>query len=301
MQLVLDGHGDKLLSGSVVDSFRGFSVVVDEKQNFPFTTKNGFLIKSGLANDVAISATRFDADKVIKKKVKSQKRNCYFSDENLKKHPMNIHQNYSQANCLFECKLEVVQRQMVQQNEKLCVPWFFPSQDESFLEICNPWQTKNFQRLVQNVDDEECKYCLPDCVSTKYKLSLTSAPFGYCDQTNLGLSPLCDLSVNKNLMMNPPIWKDVVKGEYQKFNGEQLPKFISNQPNVFDTIRQYATDEEGKNLAFRAQYEAKPKYNSLEEDITLVNFYFDQSDVVQYLTYLRMTPTDFISKASIFN
>ena len=301
MQLVLDGHGDKLLGSSVVDSFRGFSVVVDEKQNFPFTTKNGILIKSGLANEVVISATRFDADKVIKKEVNSQQRNCYFSDEYPTKYPMKIHQNYSQANCLFECKLSFVKQQMVHQNDKLCVPWFYPSQDESFQEICDPWQTKIFQRHFQNVDDEECKYCLPDCISTKYETSLTAAPFGYCDRTNLGLSHLCDLSANENLMMNPPIWKDVVKREYEKFNGEQLPRFISNPPNLFDNIRQYATNEERENLAFRAQYETNPKYNSLEKDITLVNFYFDQSDVVQYLTYLRMTPTDFISKASRSN
>ena len=294
LQLVLDGHMDKVTSGSVSDSFSGFSVVVDEQQNFPFTARNGIILKSGLENEVTISLTRFDADKKIKEKVSSQKRKCYFPDE----YPMKIHHNYSYANCLFECKLKFAQLKMVEQNKKSCVPWFFPSQDEFLLNICDPWETKNFQSIFKNVNDEECTHCLPDCISTHYKTSLTSAPLGYCDETNLGLSPLCDLSVNKELMLNPPIWKATVDAEYEKFDGGQLPSFIRNPTNLLNNIRQYATDKEGTNLAFRAQYESNKEYDALQNDITLVNFYFDQSDVVQYLTYLRMTPMDFISKVN---
>ena len=283
---------DKVASGSVPDSFSGFSIVVDEPQNFPFTARNGIILKSGLANEVAIRLTRFDADKKIKENVPSQKRKCYFPDE----YPMKIHQNYSYANCLFECKLKFAQLKMVEQNKKPCVPWFFPSQDEFLLNICDPWETKNFQLIFKNVDDEKCTNCLPDCISTHYKTSLTSAPLGYCDETNLGLSPLCDLSFDKDLMVNPPIWKATVVGEYEKFDKGQLPNFVRNSSNFLNNIRQYATDKEGKSFAFRAQYESSTEYDAFEKDVTLVNFYFDQSDVVQYLTYLRMTPMDFISK-----
>ena len=67
---------------------------------------------------------------------------------------------------------------------------------------------------------------------------------------------------------------------------------------MLDNIRQFATEEESINLAFRAQHKNNPSYNAVEEDVTLVNFYFDESEVLQYLSYLRMTPTDFISKVS---
>ena len=292
LQLVLDGHTDKVSSGSISDPFQGFSVVVDGKQKFPFTTRSGILIKSGLANEVVISATRFDADESIKEEVSFEKRKCYFPNE----YSMKIHQNYSYTNCLFECKLEFAQRKMTKQNEKRCVPWFFPSQDKFLYEICDPWQTKKFQSIFQNVDDEECKDCLPDCISTQYETSLTSAPFGYCERTNFGLSPFCDLSVEKNLMVNPPIWRSIVEEEYRKFGGGQIPRFIRSSATLLSNIRQYADAEEGKNLVFRAQYESNIEYNAMEKDITLVNFYFDQSDVVQYVTYLRMTPMDFVSK-----
>ena len=97
-------------------------------------------------------------------------------------------------------------------------------------------------------------------------------------------------------MVNPPIWKATVVGEYEKFDKGKLPNFVRNPSNLLNNIRQYATDKEGKSFAFRAQYESSTEYDAFEKDVTLVNFYFDQSDVVQYLTYLRMTPMDFISK-----
>ena len=244
-----------------------------------------------------MSATRFEADRKIQG-VNPNKRKCYFPDDHPQNHPMKIHQNYTQANCLFECKLEFVQRQIAIEGGKKCVPWFYPSQDEFSLEICDPWQTKKFQTLLQNVEDGKCKHCLPDCVSTKYKTILTSAPFGDCDRTNLGLSRLCDLSFEKRLMVNPPTWKHIVEKEYVTFDGGQIPSFIKNPKNLLDNIRQFATEEESINLAFRAQHENNPSYNAVEEDVTLVNFYFDESEVIQYLSYLRMTPTDFISKVS---
>ena len=98
--------------------------------------------------------------------------------------------------------------------------------------------------------------------------------------------------------MNPPIWKGVVKKEYETLNG-RLPEFIKDQKNVLENIRKYATEKEAKILAFRAQNENSPSYDALTEDITIVNFYFDESDVVQYVKYLRMTPLDFMSKVSM--
>ena len=298
LQLVLDGHRDKIASKSISDTFGGFHIVVDGKENFPFIARNGILVKTGQANEVVLRATRFDPDVRIKTEVPPLKRNCYFPDEHPHQYPMKIHRNYTQTNCLFECKLETVRNQRIADNKtgKTCIPWFYPKENEYILDLCNPWETADFQTLLKNVDDKKCKHCLPDCKSTKYKMSLSSAPFGNCDQTNLGLSPLCDLSTGMNMMMNPPIWKDVVKGEYEIFNGGKIPNFLTNQKNVLKNIRYYATEQEKQHLTLRSQHEQNPSYNALKDDITVVNFYFDEPDVIQYLKYLRMTPIDFISK-----
>ena len=181
--------------------------------------------------------------------------------------------------------------------EERCVPWFYPVEDRYLYEICDPWETTRFQTLLKEVSDDQCSECLPDCRRTKYKTSITAAPFKECDRTNLGISSLCSLNTDTaHMMINPPIWKNAIQGEYKKFNNGSLPTFIENQQGVFSNIRNYSSsDEELRNLVFRAQREKKLTYNALEEDITVVNFYFDESDVIQYTTFQRMTIIDFIS------
>ena len=178
-----------------------------------------------------------------------------------------------------------------------CVPWFYPVEDKYLHEICDPWKTTQFQNLLEEASevDGDCKYCLPDCNATKYKTSISSAPFRICDRTNVATSPLCKISFGSGMMMNPPIWKSSVEAEYEKFNDGDVPEFLTAQQNIMSNIRQYAPKEAVKDLVFRAGRENKLTYNALEEDITIVNFYFEESNVIQFTTFLRMTSMDFLS------
>ena len=116
--------------------------------------------------------------------------------------------------------------------------------------------------------------------------------------TNIGVSPLCDLSTGKNMMMNPPIWKAALTNEYETYNGFELPDFIKNQKGVLSNIRSYVSKKDVKDLVFRAQREKALTYDALEQDITSVNFYFAESNIIQFTTFQRMTVIDFISSVS---
>ena len=300
LELVLDAHTDKIAPGSIADKFRGFHVVIDGKEKYPFTSRNGILVKAGQTNEIAISATRFEADEGIRD-VPKEKRDCLFPDELA----LNLTQNYSQANCFFECKVEYIRKKLLDKNGKHCIPWFYPRKNNTLYEICDPWTTWKFQEELKVVADNVtgCTGCLRDCSSTKYKSSITSAPFRKCDQTNIGVSPLCDLTEEdpRRMMMNPPIWKHEVQGEYEKFNGGSVPDFFKNQPGVLSNLRHYSPSHKVKDLVLRANREKQVTYNAFERDITLVNFYFAESKVIQFKTDLRMTAIDFISSVSIIN
>ena len=297
LQLVLDAHADKVSSGSIADNFRGFHVVIDGKDKYPFTLRNGFLLKSGQENEVIVTATRFEAKEEIKS-VPPSKRNCFFPNE----YHLRLHKLYSQANCFFQCKIDYVREQMYQENETQgrCIPWFYPVEDTHLHELCDPWRTARFQTLLKDVsdDDGDCKNCLPDCASTKYRSRISSAPFKSCDRTNTGASPLCNISLGSDMMMNPPIWKSSVQAEYEKFNGGDPPEFFTKEQSIMSNIRRYAPDEDVNDLIFRAEREMKLTYNALEEDITIVSFYFDESEVIQFATFLRMSTMDFLSSVS---
>ena len=51
-----------------------------------------------------------------------------------------------------------------------------------------------------------------------------------------------------------------------------------------------------KDLTLLNYYEENKNYNAFEKDIAIVNFYFDQSSIVQFRRSLRMTMTDYISQ-----
>ena len=295
-QLILDAHTDKVSSGTISDNFRGVHVVIDGKEKYPFTSRNGILIKSGQDNEVVIKATRFEADRNIKD-VKPSKRNCYFTEE----HPLKLQKVYTQANCFYQCKIEYVRDVMYDEGKvnRRCIPWFYPVEDQYVYELCDPWQTSEFQTLLKNVSDNRCEHCLPDCRSTKFEATISSAPFKGCDRTNLGTSSLCDLSTNGSMMMNPPMWKQTVLDEYEKFNGLHIPHFVKNQRGVFSNIRKYVPfNPEVNDLVLRGKREEELTYNALEEDITMVNFYFDESNIIQYTTFERMTVIDFMSSVN---
>ena len=119
LQLVLDAHSDKISIGSVFDSFKGFVAIVGNKNEHPLTKKHGFLLRAGQENYVSLSATKIEANENIRPiEISPGKRECYFHEE----HPLKLHKNYSQANCIMECTTQYARDQM----ESKCTPWYYP-------------------------------------------------------------------------------------------------------------------------------------------------------------------------------
>ena len=166
-----------------------------DRDSFPLTGRQSFLLKPGQESYVAITATSVISDEAVRD-IEPSKRNCFFHDE----HPLELHRNYSQANCLFQCQVDYARNQM----ESKCIPWYLPALDEH-LKMCDPWETQNFTKYFETVPDDQCSDCLPDCISTIYDTEVSSAPFFKCDHTNIGSSSMCQFSLDAN-QINPPLF-----------------------------------------------------------------------------------------------
>ena len=289
LMLVLDAHTDKVSSGSVSDNFKGFITVVDDTDNYPLTERNGFLVRPGRENHVAMSALEILGADAIRS-ITPEDRDCYFSDE----HPLEMHQRYSQSNCVLECNIKYARKAMMEQNETVkCTPWFYPIADADISQFCDPWDTLEFQNLMASAPDEECSSCLPDCTKTIYEATVSAAPFRQCDHTNLGTSQLCDL---EDKDMNPPIWSQLVQNEYISANGE-VPEFATPTETRMSNTRKYvASQEKEAFLVLQVKNNQTPEYDAYTNDIARVNFYFDKSTVLLYKRDQRMTEIDFISQ-----
>ena len=101
LELILDAHRDIISGGTVMEDFDGFKAIIDSNEQFPLIKRKSILIRPGHNNFVAMEATKVTSDPSIRS-VLTHKRNCLFPDEMR----MNVHQNYSQANCILESKME---------------------------------------------------------------------------------------------------------------------------------------------------------------------------------------------------
>ena len=99
--MILDAHSDYLSGGTVSEDFDGFYAIIDSNKQFPAVTRKTVLIRPGHENIVSIGATKVSATRHIKK-LDKEKRLCLFGDEI----EMNVHKEYTQANCLLECAME---------------------------------------------------------------------------------------------------------------------------------------------------------------------------------------------------
>ena len=300
LRLILDAHTDRVSPGTVSDNFRGFSTVIDGGAKYPLTSKNSFLIRPGRENYIAISALQVQAEENIQD-IDPEKRECYFPDE----HPLEMHKNYSMSNCILECGIKYARSMMMNNSVSNttsnstesfgCAPWFYPSSDDVYSNVCDPWETKTFQTYVTNVPDNQCEECLPDCTDTIYQSRVSAAPFRDCDHTNLGASGLCDFE-NKDI--NPPIWFNLVEDEFKGANID-IPEYA--KPNLtqrkLSNIRKSIVNPDMiKDLTLLTHYKNNEDYNAFEKDIAIANFYFDQSSIVQFKRTKRMTMTDYISQ-----
>ena len=278
LKLVLDSHSDSVESFSISRDFEGFTALITEPGNFPLANLRGFEVKPGHNNLVALSAVKIDADDDLKY-LKPETRKCLFPDEttNLK-----LFKSYKQSNCFLECALIFAQKQTETQG---CTPWYFPFIDQNYT-MCDPKQTFKTSELMQNVPEDECNYCLPDCIRTTYKQSVTTQPFRRCDERNLYLSDLCVMDLQK--AKKPQIWGQQIIEQYKKKN-KTLPASLKDK--IKSSLRTIKTSYLLNNF-----FEDLPReYDAYEKDIAVVTIFFDSTTVMMFTSQSRQSWLDYLS------
>ncbi len=119
-----------------------------------------------------------------------------------------------------------------------CTPWYYPTADKP-LQICNPWESQDFQFFKDTIPDETCAHCLPDCSGAQYTTTVYSSPFRRCDSKNLGVSFLCDIT--DPTLPEPRIWGKQVLLEYldedeNATDVTDLPEYVQNQVRIKSII-----------------------------------------------------------------
>ncbi len=282
LEVVLDAHSDVLSGGTVTEDFDGFYAIIDHKDQYPMTTRKSVLIRPGHNNFVSLGATQILASESIKD-IEREKRNCLFAEEM----KMKKHNTYTQANCLLECQLDFAMETLSINDS--CLPWYFPTNDQESIRICNPWEARDFRKNMHTVPSDKCDHCLPDCRTTQYTASVTAAPFRRCDYKNLGISFFCNFAAEN---IEPPIWGQSVIDQYVNDIGA-VPNYVKN---VRSNRRQFAAQGASGKPVFIYANNENPTYDAYSKDIAKVTFFFESSTVFQFTRDERMTFVGYISQ-----
>jgi len=208
-----------------------FGFVIFCQKNIGAKTACKMLVKltTGHNNMVALSATEIDSTDDLRS-IAPKDRNCLFPNE---ASSLRLHKSYSKSNCLLECTLFYAQKTLIAEKNMStpCTPWYLPYPD-GLVTLCDPWQAIRFYELMFNdIPDEECSYCLPDCINTIYHPVVTALPFKVCDESNLGISQFC--SLDNPSLPEPKIWGKQVKAELQIANDSVLANSIMSSERTF--------------------------------------------------------------------
>ncbi len=277
LTVILDAHSEKVASSSVREDVQGFSAIVESSNQYPLTFKKSLLLRPGHENMVSLKATKVTSAEDLAN-IDPVKRQCYFEHEK----ELELHQKYSQSNCMLECSLHY----SLQKMNGSCIPWYFPIRNNT-LQMCDPWVAFEFADHIRDVPDSECLHCLPDCSSTLIEASVSAAPFRKCDRKNFGISELCNFESKR--IINPPVWGASVKEEY----GADLPLSFTD---IKSNIRRTQGETQQEDIIFKKDNSREPTHNAYEKDIALVTFFFESSTAFEYVRQPRMTIIDFISQ-----
>ena len=318
LMLIVDGHSNKISAGSVKENFKGFITLVDDNDKFPLLSSSALISRPGYESNVNVDAIKLESKKETRGYV-PKRRGCFFPDE----FKLKIHQRYSQFNCIFECNEEFASKCLTTCNQpgqacncepvseidrisldetESCVPWFYPTATNRQQKMCNPWNSQKFLEIIRKqIPETQCKYCLPDCTTTKFKTSMTYAELPRCDRTNLGgTSMLCALVDGP---LNPAPWMSTAQEEFTAAN-QTIPWYLdtnssqilkSDNPVKFPNQRSMIDHKRIQfSSIFSSEVEGGQTYDAFKKDIGVVNIFFSDEKILKYVTSNQYSTLEFL-------
>ena len=283
--VILDAHSDKLSIGSHHSDFKGFTVTVGSHNSFPFLNQEPFEVRTGSENVVTIRSSMAHADDSLRS-LKKEDRKCLLEEE---VSDLKIHRKYSYFNCKFECSMFYAQSALREEHNVTCLPWFFPNNNDDNPVICDPWQSFDFyDTMINAVPDEACSHCLPDCSKVSYKIRMSVRPFKTCDLSNLGVSKFCNLQLRRTNPMVQNFVNQLAGIFSDKSNGIPTPAYASK---IVANTRTFRLKMDNKDI-FKSEASS---YNPFMQDIAVLKFVYDKSDVILVTSQARMTWIDYLS------
>jgi hypothetical protein len=279
--LFSDTHFNQVSFGSIDTDTNEIVCIIHPSDSFPMTIEKSFEIRPGHNNVFTRSGKLVKSDSSLRS-LKSHARKCYFDDEN---ENSKLFKKYSRSSCMFECALMIAQTALMEKSNKTesCIPWFIPSPEWS-LNICDPWDSEFFYKIIINVSSSQCMQCLADCSMTINEGRLTAVHLRKCSLLNTGLSKFCRF--NSNSILNQNMLNMYLSSEYQHYRRAQ-PYYISK---YFPSMNRTYSETLPQGDIF-----GRTVYDPSEADVAIVEVYFKYANIMMLNSQNKMTWIYFFS------
>ena len=132
--------------------------------------------------------------------------------------------------------------------------------------------------MSNEVPDDLCPQCLPDCSATFYEPTITVEPFDYCDLRNIGVSQFCSINTKKALPMTEKFGTQIYNAMGKGNNFDYIP--------MRNSERYYYDDVFGFDPVL---------YDAFDRDIAMVQINFQKSTAILMGSQLTMTWIDYLA------
>jgi hypothetical protein len=290
LSLILDTTSNQVVPGSYDNDFHGFTAVIESSGSFPLMVQEGLSIIPGFNNIITLTSSQVHPEGNMRD-LRPNQRNCLFNDET---NGLKIHKKYSYLNCKFECALFYSLSHIYNKFNVSCQPWFFPNSNNS-ISICDPWQSYEFFQIMYNeLPDESCPHCLPDCSSTAYKSKVVLEPFANCDAKNLGVSQYCSLNFKKQFPMQGKLMAQIQNEYLDDSSGYFTYTTYDEQTSYCSFITEYVSST--RTNAWNVFKNTAYSYDSFKKDVAMVQINYKKSTLVQLGSQRTMAWIDYFSQ-----
>ncbi len=140
----------------------GRSVSIQEPKNIPDLTGQVVTTFPGKHVSIQVTPTKIESTDELINNFDPRVRKCLAKEETSQ---LSILAKYSSTNCVFDCNLAAARAQCG------CIPWNFPRWDKA-TPMCSPLKDYCFRKIMEAMDFQQCRHCLPDCETIHYKYNI---------------------------------------------------------------------------------------------------------------------------------
>ncbi len=155
-------------------------------------------------------------------------RGCHYQPKD--GNPLQLYQNYTRDNCMFECHLKK------SMDGCDCVPWNYPKLDPN-VKTCSQNETSCFAKAMveSSKKNSNCSHCIDECYKVDYEYTIDTKPLDMICEEEEAIDKAANKEANKNIQNFLPKDYSLLTMGMSNHMFSSCPSYVEKNAAVVDT------------------------------------------------------------------